>query len=101
MNYYDVQISFMAGDRLVSDQLLGVTGAYTVSGNNGAEPRVLVITTPDGTTSRYNLAKILYWQVHAHETELARRARVSNINYDSDHDMYQTDYSAFIKEEEK
>ena len=96
MNYYDVQISFMAGDRLVNDQILAATWAGT---ETKGYTETLVVTCPDGATIRYNLDKILYWQVRSHETDEERKERVSRIGYARDDDIFQTDYSKFIKEE--
>ena len=100
MNYYDIQISFVAGDRIISDQVLGATDAHTFCPTAGIGPHLLVITVPDGTSVRYNLDKILYWQVHAHETDAERTARVSRIVYSREDDLFQTDYSNFIQKEE-
>lgn len=98
MNYYDVLITFVAGKAIVSDHILGVTSAVTMSGSDG-KPHTLVVTIPDGSTLRYNLDKILYWQVHAHETKSERAERTGKISFDKDGNIYQTDYSKFIPDE--
>lgn len=99
MNYYDVQISSVVGDSIVNDIMLGVTGATTHCPMAGPGPYLLVITCPDGTTVRYNLDKVLYWQVREHENVQERAIRQSKINYTKWESSFETDYSKFIKEE--
>ena len=100
MNYYDVQISFVVGDRTINDQILGATDVRTFSPAGGHGPHLLVITVPDGTSIRYNLDKILYWQVHEHETYEEQEARTSKIVYSRGNNIFRNDYSNFIPKEE-
>ena len=98
-HYYDVQISSIVGDSIVNDIMLGVTGATTQCPVAWSAPSLLVITCPDGTTVRYNLDKVLYWQVREHENAQEREIRQSKIGYTKWEASFETDYSKFIKEE--